>query len=321
MRFPPGTERIQVGLFRAAAPAGLGADARRRARRLPLVRRRQRGGSAALPRAARRGARGARGDRRRGVRVGIDVAPLVQTAAGTARHVRGLAGRARGSSRVSSWSASPSAARAARPPSLATLVVPVRLGRVARDLDLLHCTTFRAPRRSRVPLVVTVHDLALLRHPEAFPAWHRRTGRRCAALGRAGGGRDRRRVGVHAGRARCRCSACRRVRVRVVPNGVDAVFTPDGPSADGELRPRRRDARAAQEPRRGRRGGADRRRRAARRRRAGLGWRRRSRLGRARRRTRSWPLSTAAHDASSTHRSTRASASPCSRRWPAGRLW
>ena len=43
----------------------------------------------------------------------------------------------------------------------------------ARDLDVLHCTTMRGPLRARPPVVVTVHDLALLRVPEAFPAWHR----------------------------------------------------------------------------------------------------------------------------------------------------
>src|SRR5258705_9000742 len=39
--------------------------------------------------------------------------------------------------------------------------------------DVLHCPTYRGPLRSRVPLVVTVHDLAVLRHPEAFNRWTR----------------------------------------------------------------------------------------------------------------------------------------------------
>ena len=46
---------------------------------------------------------------------------------------------------------------------------PVGLARRARRLDVLHCTTFRGPTRLRIPTVVTVHDLALLRSPEAFP--------------------------------------------------------------------------------------------------------------------------------------------------------
>ena len=47
----------------------------------------------------------------------------------------------------------------------------------ARGLDVLHCPTFRGPVRSRVPLVVTVHDLAVLRHPETFNQWTRRYSR------------------------------------------------------------------------------------------------------------------------------------------------
>ena len=37
--------------------------------------------------------------------------------------------------------------------------------------DVLHCPTFRGPFRSRAPLVVTVHDLAVLAHPEWFNRW------------------------------------------------------------------------------------------------------------------------------------------------------
>ena len=43
--------------------------------------------------------------------------------------------------------------------------------------DLLHCTTFRGPLRASVPFTVTLHDLALVRHPELFPRWHRVSGR------------------------------------------------------------------------------------------------------------------------------------------------
>jgi glycosyltransferase involved in cell wall biosynthesis len=80
--------------------------------------------------------------------------------------------------------------------------------------------------------VITVHDLALLRHPEAFPAWHRRTGG--YAL----------RAGARVADAVVAVSQFTRDelgdllgipadRVRVVPNGVDPVFTPDGPAAPG----------------------------------------------------------------------------------------
>ena len=44
---------------------------------------------------------------------------------------------------------------------------PLGLPRKAREhVDVLHCPTFRAPFAHAVPLVVTVHDLAVLRHPE-----------------------------------------------------------------------------------------------------------------------------------------------------------
>jgi glycosyltransferase involved in cell wall biosynthesis len=43
----------------------------------------------------------------------------------------------------------------------------------SRGLDVLHCTTFRAPLRSHTPVVVTVHDLAVIRFPELFTAWTR----------------------------------------------------------------------------------------------------------------------------------------------------
>ena len=45
----------------------------------------------------------------------------------------------------------------------------------ADGADVLHCPTFRGPFRSVTPLVVTVHDLAVLRHPEWFNRWTRPT--------------------------------------------------------------------------------------------------------------------------------------------------
>jgi glycosyltransferase involved in cell wall biosynthesis len=165
-------------------------------------------------------------------RVGIDVAPLVQTAAGTARHVRGLLGALEGRRGLElerlTFGGGGRIATVARD----AWWYPVGLGRLARDLDLLHCTTFRAPRRSRVPLVVTVHDLALLRHPEAFRAWHRRTG--VQALRSAVRVADA--IVAVSGFTRDELGALLDVpasKVRVVPNGVDPIFAPDGPSAPG----------------------------------------------------------------------------------------
>jgi glycosyltransferase involved in cell wall biosynthesis len=110
---------------------------------------------------------------------------------------------------------------------------PFRLARRAHGLDVLHCTTFRGPARSAVPTVVTVHDLALLRHPESFPRWHRSYGR--TGLARV----------VRAADAVVAVSEFTKSeviellgvpaeRIRVVGNGIDEVFSPDGPREEGD---------------------------------------------------------------------------------------
>src|ERR687888_648999 len=106
------------------------------------------------------------------MRVAIDVSPLVQTRAGTARYLNGLLRelRRRDDVEVSTRSFG-------RRDRLSTLVrdgvwYPFLVGR-ERVADLLHCPTYRGPLRPRIPLVVTVHDLAVLRHPEAFNSWTR----------------------------------------------------------------------------------------------------------------------------------------------------
>ena len=184
------------------------------------------------------------------MRVGVDTSPLVQTRAGTARVVRGLLGALRdrpgielellafgGAGRISSvvrdgiW-------------------YPLGLARRARGLDVLHCTTFRGPVGFSVPTVVTVHDLAILRAPEAFPRWHRLYGR--AGLERVLRAADA--IIAVSEFSRREVTALADVpaeRVRVVPNGVDVLFTPDGPRAAGDyvlavatLEPRKNLARA-----------------------------------------------------------------------------
>ena len=104
------------------------------------------------------------------MRVGVDTSPLVQTRAGTARHVRGLLGALRGRPGLDlellSFGGPGKSSSVVRD----ALWYPVGLGRRARTLDVLHCTTFRGPRRAGVPTVITVHDLAILRTAEAFPA-------------------------------------------------------------------------------------------------------------------------------------------------------
>ena len=72
-------------------------------------------------------------------------------------------------------SSSPSAAPAGSGRSSSTRLVPARSCRGgARGLDVLHCPTYRAPAGGPVPVVMTVHDLAVFRFPEAFGRWTRR---------------------------------------------------------------------------------------------------------------------------------------------------
>ena len=163
------------------------------------------------------------------MRVGLDVSPLVQTRAGTARYVQGLLAHNDyvqfgfgGTSRL---------ATVARDVYWYQLALP-RAAR-KRDLDVLHCPSFRGPVQARVPVVVTVHDLAVLRHPGTFNLWTRRYSRlavprvaRAARLVIAVSEFTRRELvellGVPA------------ERIRVIPNGVGAPFAPEGPAAEGD---------------------------------------------------------------------------------------
>jgi glycosyltransferase involved in cell wall biosynthesis len=129
---------------------------------------------------------------------------------------------------------------------------PIGLRRLARGLDVLHCTTFRGPTGGPAPVVLTVHDLALLRYPDAFPRWHRHYG----SVGL--------RPTLRAADAIVTVSEFTRAeleelggmpgdRIRVVPNGVDEGFVPDDPAAGGDyaltvatLEPRKNLARAVE---------------------------------------------------------------------------
>ena len=104
------------------------------------------------------------------MRVALDVSPLRLTRAGSARYVEGLRTHLRGHVEVTelAWGGSGRATAALRD----GVWYPLGLPRAARRADVLHCPTFRAPFRSSVPLVVTVLDLAVLRHPELFNRWN-----------------------------------------------------------------------------------------------------------------------------------------------------
>jgi glycosyltransferase involved in cell wall biosynthesis len=166
------------------------------------------------------------------VRVGVDTSPLIQTRAGTARHVRGLVGALRGRPGLELELLSFGGAGRLSSVARDALWYPIGLARRARGLDVLHCTTFRGPPRSRVPTVLTVHDLALLRTPEAFPRWHRLYGK--AGLRGVLRGADA--VVAVSQFTKDELVALAGIpgeRVRVVPNGVDSVFAPNGPATKG----------------------------------------------------------------------------------------
>jgi glycosyltransferase involved in cell wall biosynthesis len=157
----------------------------------------------------------------------MDVTPLRLTRAGTARYIRNLrerldvqpvafggAGRASVLARELWW-------------------YPFHLAAPARGTDVLHCTTYYGPLRPRVATVVTVHDLAVLRHPDAFPRWTRtyapfvvprvvQAARRVIAVSEFTASELETLLRVP------------REKIRVVPNAVEDTFTPDGPAAEGD---------------------------------------------------------------------------------------
>ena len=108
------------------------------------------------------------------MRVGMDVSPLALTRAGTARHIRSLLAALEDEDvelRRYSFGGSARALAPVRDVGWYLAALPLE---AARDgVQVLHCPTHRAPVSSRVPLVVTFHDLAVLRHPETFNAWTR----------------------------------------------------------------------------------------------------------------------------------------------------
>ena len=167
------------------------------------------------------------------MRVGIDLSPLRLTRAGTARYLRILLAELETRDDVEvapiAWGGSGRVTAAVRDAAW----YPLGLPRAGRDADVLHCPSYRAPFRSPTPLVVTVHDLALLRHPEVFNRWSRTYGRfavprvaRAARLLIA--------VSEFTRDELVELLAVDPQRIRVVPNGISALFKPDGPAADGD---------------------------------------------------------------------------------------
>ena len=182
------------------------------------------------------------------MRVGIDISPLVQTRAGTARYLRALLDR--NEYERLAWGG----------PGRATTIArdlwwyPHGLTSEARrrGISVLHCPTFRGPVSTSIPLVVTVLDLAVLRHPGMFNQWSRRYSR--FAVPRV----------VQAATAVITISEFTKQevievlgtapeKVHAIPIAVEEPFTPDGPRAEGDyvlsvgtLEPRKNLARVQQ---------------------------------------------------------------------------
>jgi glycosyltransferase involved in cell wall biosynthesis len=166
------------------------------------------------------------------IRAAIDVSPLVQTRAGTARYLKGLLREL--AVREDVELSTRSFGRGDRLSTLGRDAVwyPFVLGR-SGGADVLHCPTYRGPLKSKTPLVVTVHDLAVFRHPQTFNRWTRTYSPRVVprVLGAA------RRIIAVSEFTRGELVELLDVpneKIRVVPNAVEDEFTNDGPSAEGE---------------------------------------------------------------------------------------
>jgi glycosyltransferase involved in cell wall biosynthesis len=167
--------------------------------------------------------------------VGLDISPLAQTRAGTARYVRELAAALEREPEVElrryGFGGGGRATAAVRDAAWYPAVLPVRARR--DGVSMLHCPTFRAPLRSPVPLVVTFHDLGVLRRPAAFNRWTRRysalTLPRVAAAASA--------IIAVSEFTKAEVVELLRVdeeKVRVIPHGVTAPFQADGPVSEGD---------------------------------------------------------------------------------------
>jgi glycosyltransferase involved in cell wall biosynthesis len=166
------------------------------------------------------------------MKVAIDVSPLIQTRAGTARYLKSLLRELGRREDVDVSTVSFGGADKLSTLARDALWYPFALGRT-HDADVLHCPTYRGPVRSALPLVVTVHDLAVFRHPDAFNRWTRAYSPRVVPRVLAAA----RRVIAVSEFTRRELGELLHVpdeKIRVVPNGVDDGFTRDGPAADGE---------------------------------------------------------------------------------------
>jgi len=168
------------------------------------------------------------------LRVGFDVSPLALTRAGTARHIQSLLAALSGDDLELRRYAFGGSSRALVPARdlawyLGALPLLARRDRV----DVLHCPTHRAPVRSSVPVVVTFHDLAVLRYPETFNRWTREYSR--LVLPRVARAAQRLiAVSEFTRRELLELLDVPEEKVVVIPNAVGAPFVTEGDAAGGD---------------------------------------------------------------------------------------
>jgi glycosyltransferase involved in cell wall biosynthesis len=168
------------------------------------------------------------------MRVGFDTSPLRLTRAGTGRYVRELAAALEREPEIElrrySFGGGGRATAVLRDVAWYPAMLPLR----ARGDDVLHCSTFRAPFRSRPPLVVTFHDLAVLRRPETFNRWTRTYSE--LALPRVARAAARIITGSEFTRGELvELLGVPERKIRVVPYGVSSVFRREGPASAGDF--------------------------------------------------------------------------------------
>ena len=168
------------------------------------------------------------------MRLAVDVSPLAQTRAGTARYLNALLHELEAMPGFDllrlAFAAEGRVATIARDVGWYLASLPRAAARAGAGV--LHCPTFRGPFRSRIPLVVTVHDLAVLRHPQAFNRWTRTYSR--LAVPRVLAAADRIiAVSDFTRRELVELVGVADDKIRVVSEAADGAFGPDGRAAGG----------------------------------------------------------------------------------------
>jgi glycosyltransferase involved in cell wall biosynthesis len=183
------------------------------------------------------------------VKVALDFTPTRLTRAGTARYLFSLRERLQDAVEIREVAFGGASKASVLARELAWY--PFALGRV-RGVDLLHCPTYYGPVRARVPVVVTVLDLSVLRYPEAFPTWTRNYVPRVAPRVLRAATRLLA-ISEFTKRELVELLAIPAEKVTVTPLAAAGVFVPDGVRAEGEyvlavatLEPRKNLARLAE---------------------------------------------------------------------------